>query len=453
MAIFDIAVGITQNGIDSTLVSLFRNPIAQSKIFTQKFSQTIEGITVSVDVVMQNSPTTVLAPPSVAKWQGSYGADGTQQTGQPPAGNVFQVLIQNLKISGTIAGVPVGTSGNIEVYADFSLAKNVLTVTGLSVWIDESKWAKDGITKAIVNGLIIPYALNTVNKLLNAIPFPQIPTEYTTTQFQDPVMDITNNNELVVATSMKSSAPTNLDNYTPPPSIDIYLQAGLSVINTVLAEQVAKIPVPLKEKGTTGDSAANASAEIQATFNSITGKIKDGKTVASIQITNISGYGELGGTATAVAKTVLCPIGTAIDAISNPSDWDKVVSSFSINYQPDPLDVPFSVTVSSTESVQVSIGEIDSVQIIAAPKWSGVIGSTLAALAAGFVDLLSAIFKGKIINLIIKNFAQNIEVWGNATVTKQIEGINVALSAVPGAALVPQGDSLIVEGFNVSFPQ
>lgn len=453
MAVFDIAAGITQKGLNSTLAGLFANPVAQAKIFTQKFSQTIEGITVSVEVVMQNSPVTVLAPPSVAKWQASYGADGKPQTGQPPAGNVFQVLVPSLKVSGTIAGVTVAGSDDIEVYANFSLVKNVLTVTGLSVWVDESKWQKDGITKAIVNGLIIPYALNTVNKLLNAIPFPQIPTEYTTTKFQDPVMDITNNNELVVATSMQSGPATSLDSYTPPASTDIYLQAGMSLINTVLAEQVSKIQQPLKAKDSTGDSAANASAEIQGTLNSITGKIKDGKTVASINITGISGYGELAGTATAIAKTVLCPIGTAIDAISNPGTWDKVVSSFSIEYKPDPLDIPFSVKVSDTESVQLSIGELDSVQIIAAPKWSGVIGSTLAALAAGFVDLLSAIFKGKIVNEIIKNAAQNIQVWKNATVTKQIEGINVTLAATPGAALVPQGSSLIVEGFNVSFPR
>jgi hypothetical protein len=452
MAVFDIAAGITQKGINSTLASLFANPVAQSKIFTQKYSQTIEGITVSVELVMQNSPVAVLAPPSVAKWQASYGADGTQQTGQPPAGNVFQVLVPSLKVSGTVAGVSVSGSDDIEVYADFSLSKNVLNVTGLSVWVDESKWQKDGITKAIVNALIIPFALNTVNKLLNAIPFPQIPTEYTTTKFQDPVMNITNNNEVVVATSMQSSAATNLTDYTPPGSSDIYLQAGLALINTVLAEQVAKIPQPLKAQGTTGDSAANASAEIQGTLKSITGKIDGSQTKASIQITDISGYGELGGTATAVAKTVLCPIGTAIDAISNPGTWDKVVASFKIEYKPNPLDIPFSVKVSTTESVLLSIGEIDSVQIIAAPKWSGVIGSTLAAMAAGFVDLLSAIFKGKIINEIIKNAAQNIQVWKNATVTKQIEGINVTLAATPGAALVPQGSSLIVEGFNVTFP-
>jgi len=450
MAVFDIAVGMTQTGLNNTLTSLFGNPVAQSKIFKQKFSQDIAGISVSVELTMQTCPTTVLAPPSAVKWQQSYNANGTQQTGQPPAGNVFQVLVNNLNINGTLAGVSVSTTGNIEVYADFSLTNNVLNVTGLSVWIDESEWAKYGITKAIVNALIIPYALNTVNKLLNAIPFPQIPSDYTTTKFQNPVMTITNNNELVVATSMQSSAATNLDNYTPPNSQNAYLQAGLNVINAVLTERLAN--KSFDESSTTGNSAANASAEIKGTLKSVAGKIQDGKTYASIQITGISGYGELGGTATAVAKTVLCPIGTAIDAISDPSNWDKVVSSFSIDYKPNPLDIPFTVTVSSTESVLLSIGEIDSVQIIAAPKWSGVIGSTLAALAAGFVDLLSAIFKGKIINLFIKNLAQNIEVWKSATITKEVEGINIQLSATPGAALVPQGNSLIVEGFNVSFP-
>jgi hypothetical protein len=453
MASFDIAVGITQNGLNSTLASLFSNPVAQSKIFKQAFSKDIDGITVSIELVMQHLPSTVLAPPADTKWQQSYGADGKQQTGQPPAGYVFQALIPNLKVSGTIAGVQVSGSDNIEVYGKFSLVKNVLTVTALSVWIDESKWEKSGITKLIVNALIIPYALNTVNKLLNAIPFPQIPTEYTKTTFQEPIMAITNNKELVVATSMQSSPATKLDHYTPPGFTDIYLQAGLSVINTVLAEQVAKLPVPMKASGSTGDSAAKASAEIKATFKSVTGNIREGKTVAGIHITDISGYGELSGTATAIAKTVLCPVGTAIDAISNPKDWDKVVSSFSIQYKPDPLEIPFSVKVTGEESVQLSIGKIDSFQVIATPKWSGVIGSALAAMAAAFVDLLSLISREKIVNAFIQLYGQNIEVWKNAIVTNEIEGINITLSAEPGAALVPQGDSLIVEGFTVSFPQ
>lgn len=451
MAVFDIAVGMTQAGLNNTLTGLFGNPVAQSKIFTQHYSQTIEGISVTVDVTMQKCPTVVLAPPATAKWQQSYGADGTQKTGQPPAGNVFQVLVPSLKISGTIAGQDVSASDDIEVYAEFSLEKNVLNITGLSVWVDESNWAKNGITRAIVNGLIIPYALNTANKLLNAIPFPQIPADYTTTKFQDPIMDITNNNELVIATSMTSSPATKLDSYTPPGSQDAYLQAGLNIINAVLTEKLGNMP--LKADGQTGNSAANSSAEIKATLKSVAGKIQDGRTLVSLQITDISGYGELGGTVTAVAKTVLCPIGTAIDAISNPSTWDKVIASFSIEYKPNPLDIPFTIKVSDKETVLLSIGEIDHVEIIAAPKWSGVIGSTLAALAAGFVDLLSAIFKGKIVNLIIKNAAQNLKVLDSATITKQIEGINVQLSAQPGAALVPQGNTLIVEGFNVSFPK
>jgi hypothetical protein len=453
MASFDIAVGITKKGINSTLASLFANPTAQSKIFTQTFSKDISGITVSVELVMQDIPETVLAPPSDAKWQSSYGADGKQQTGQPPADNVFQVLVPNLKVSGSVAGVAVSASDNIEVYATFSLDNKILKVTGLSVWVDESTWAKSGFTRLIVNGLIIPYALDTVNKLLNAIPFPQIPTEYTAITFREPVMNITNNNELVAASSIQSSPATTLNNYTPPASREIYLQLGLSVINTLLAELVAKVPVPWKASDSKGDSMAKASAEIQATFKSIVGKIQDNKTAVSIYITDISGYGELSGVGTAIAKTVLCPVGTAIDAISNPKDWNKVVSSFSIQYRPDPLDIPFSVKVTAAQSVQLSIGEIDSFQIIATPKWSGVIGSTLAAVAAGFVDLLSVISREKIVNAFIKKYAQNIEVYNNATVTKQIEGINIQLSAEPGAALVPQGNSMIVEGFNVSFPK
>lgn len=460
MASFDIAVGITQNGLNNTIASLFANPAAQSKIFKQTFSKVVEGITVSGELVMQNSPLTVMAPPSTAKWQGSYDSDGAQKTETPPAGNVFQVLVPNLKVDGTVAGAPVSGSDNIEVYATFSLANKVLNVTGLSVWVDESKWDEFGFTRFIVNAVIIPFALNTVNKLLNAIPFPQIPTEFTTTTFKEPVMQITNNNELVVATSMKDKRPpTNLDEYTPPASRDIFLQAGLLVINTLFEEELANFP--LKGSGSTGNGTANASARIQGTLKYITANIKGGKTVASIVITDINGYGELAGTATAIAKTAMCPVGTAIDAISDPGNWDKIVSNFSIVYQPNPLEIPFSVNVVPKKndegkvknSIVVSIGEIDSVQVFAAPKWSGVIGTALTTLAANFVNWLSILFKEKIVNEFVKKYAQNLEVWGDAEVEREIEGIKIKLSAETGSALLPEGGALIVQGFTISFPQ
>ncbi len=449
MATFDVATGMTESGLNTTLSSFFANSTAQTKIFKQKISKDVGGVSVVIQFDITAAPTVVLSPPSNAMWQGSYGSDGIQKTGSPPTGNVFQLLMSAVEISGTVAGVPVSGTDGMNVYAEFSLVKNVLDVNALSVWLDESKWKKDGLTKLIVNAIIIPHALDTINNLLNAIPFPEIPTQYTSTEFQDPIMDITNNKELVLATSMKTSSPTSLDNYTAPASEKIYLQANLSLINTILGEKLNNLP--FDESDSKGDSTAKASAEIKGTLSSVAGKISGGQTFAAVSITNISGYGELSGTATAIAKTVLCPVGTAIDAISDPKNWDKVIASFSITYKPDPLDIPFTTKVTTSESVEVSIGEISSIQIIASPKWSGVIGSTLAAAAAGFVDLLSAIFKGKIVNSFIKSHAQNIEVWKNASVTKQIEGINVTLSAEPGAALVPQGDSLIVEGFTVKF--
>lgn len=449
MATFDVAVGITQKGLNATLASLFANSTAQAKIFTQKFTKDISGISVSVEAAIEASPTIVMSAPSDTQWQQSYGIDGVQKTGHAPTLNTFQVMLSKVKLTGTIAGVETSGEGELQVYAQFSLANNILNVTCLSVWLDESSWQKDGITKMIVNAIIIPFALNTINNVLNAIPFPQIPAGYTTTTFQDPIMDITNNNELVLATSMKSSPATNLDSYTPPPSEDTYLQANLSLINALLAENLNNYP--LKASGSSGDSAAKASAEIQGTLKTAVGKIQGTQTMVSLNITDISGYGELSGVVTTIAKTILCPIGTAIDAMSDPKNWDKVIASFSIDYKPNPLDVPFTVKVTDTESVQLSIGHIDSVQIIAAPKWSGVIGSTLAAVAAGFVDLLSAIFKGQIVNDIIKSKAQNIEVWKNAQITKEIEGINITLAAEPGAALQPQGNNLIVEGFTIAF--
>lgn len=449
MANFDVAVGITQAGINSTLSTLFKNPTAQSKIFNQTITKEVSGIKVVVDFSILDSPVIVMAPPSVTKWQASFNDKGKQQTGNPPTNNVFQIILSNIKISGNISGSKVLGQGEIEVFGEFSLSKNVLTVDALSVWVDESKWKKDGFTKAIVNAIIIPHAIDTINNLLNAIPFPKIPSKYITASFQDAIMGLTNANELVVATSMKTSPTTSLTSYTPPPKEPIYLQAGISLINTVLAEKLSNHP--FEEKDSTGNKDAKASAEIKGTLKSIVAKISQDKTVASINMVNISGYGELSGIGVTIAKTVLCPIGTAIDAISDPKNWDKIISSFTITYKPNPLDVPFSLKITATKSVELSVGEVKSVEVIAAPKWSGVIGSILASLAAGFVDLLSAILKGKIVNSIIKSHAQNLEVYKNASISKTIEGIDISLSGEVGAALTPQGTNYVVEGFTVTF--
>lgn len=448
MANFDIAVGLTQSGLNSTLASLFGNPTAQAKIFTQSFSQTVGTIPVNVTLTIDSAPTIVLAPPDTTHWQQSYNSKGQTQTGTPPSDNVFQVLISRLSVSGTLAGVPISGSTSFQVYAQVTLTNNTLSFAALSVWLDESEWNKMGITTVIVNAIIIPYALDTANKLIGAISVPSIPSS-AGVSFQDPILGITNANELVVATSLTSSPAPSLNSYTPPTGLNVFVQSGVNVINGVLASQIGNYA--FDESTKRGDSAAYASAEIKGTVQSVTASISSGTTNANISLTNVSGYGELGGTATAIAKTVLCPIGTAIDAISNPSDWDKVIANFGITYTPDPLSVPFSLTVNAGGDVLLSVGQISSVTLIFSPKWSGVIGSTLAAVAAGFADLVTSIFKEKVVNPFISKYAQNIKVWSNPSVSTQVEGITITVSANAGAALTTQGDNYIVEGFTVSF--
>jgi hypothetical protein len=448
MANFDVAVGLTQSGLNSTLASLFGNSTAQSKLFTQSFSQTVSGIPVDITLKIGNAPTIVLAPPTAAYWQQSYNAQGQTQTGNPPSENVFQILISSLSVSGSVSGVPVSGSTSFQVYAQITFTNNTLSFQGLSVWLDESAWNKMGLTTLLVNAIIIPYGLNTVNNLLKAISIPQIPT-FSGISFQTPILGITNANEIVVATSMTSSSAPSLDSYTPPTALDIFLQADLTITNAVLSAEIKNYT--FNESAKKGGSAAYASAAIKGTVQSVRASITSGTTNAEIAITNISGYGELGGTATAVAKTLLCPIGTAIDAISNPSDWDKIISSFAITYTPDPLTVPFSLTVNTDGDVLLSVGQLSSATLIFAPQWSGVIGSALATVAAGFADLVTSIFKEKVVNPFINDFAQNITVWSSASVSTDLEGITIKISPNTGTALSTKDDTYIVEGFTVSF--
>lgn len=448
MANFDVAVGLTQKGLNTTLAGLFGNPTAQSKFFTQSFSQTVGGIPVDITLKIDSAPTIALTPPATTYWQQSYNAQGQMQTGNPPSGNVFQVLISSLSVSGTVAGSPVSGSTSFQVYAQFTLANNALSFNALSVWLDESSWNKMGLTTLIVNAIIIPYGLNTVNKLLSAISIPQIPA-FAGISLQTPILGITNANELVLATSMTTGSAPDLNNYNPPAGLDIFMQVDLAITNAVLASQINNYP--FNESAKTGDSTAYASAAIKGTVQTVTTSISSGVTNANISITDISGYGELGGTVTAIAKTVLCPIGTAIDAISNPSTWDKIISSFSITYSPDPLTVPFSLAINTDGDVLLSVGQLSSATLIFAPKWSGVIGSALAAMAAAFTDLVMLIFKEKVVNPFISRFAQNISIWSNPSVSTELDGITIKISPNTGTALATKDDTFIVEGFTVSF--
>jgi hypothetical protein len=446
MSYYDVAAGISQAGLNQILTALFANGTAQQKLFNGTASKDVDPLgTVNLAYQVVACPSIGLAPPDQADWDAAYKAPGVTTM---PASGVFQLTLQDVKVQVAYGSASLKAEGVLKAYATFTLANTVLALVPLAVWIDESAFS--GIDKLIVNQFLIPQILTLVTSTLSAIPLPQIGTVEGQT-FQAPIAQIVGQQALVVATAA-GSVPVDLTGYVNA-AADVYVLGNIRLLNNILARLVDGQPV--KEEGDSGSSAWNASARIGATVDSLRAGIDGTATKVMVALSSISGYGELSGVGVGITKAALCPIGAAVDAISNPSDWDKVISNFSLSYIPDPLPVPVSLTASTSgtsQSLSVSVGSLSSVQVIAAPQWSGsVTGTVLAAAAAGFVDLLSVTFGKLIINKILSDNAQNIHVLNLPEIGTSVEGVKVQLVIPNGAVAAVHGSDAWIQPFTVQF--
>ncbi|HGY1008157.1 TPA: hypothetical protein ACNUUR_000718 [Aeromonas salmonicida] len=450
MSYFDVAAGINQTGLNSTLTGFFASPIAQSKIFNGNVTQDIAPLG-DVDLVYQviDCPEINLAPPSQADWDASFKASEVTTL---PSSNVLVLTLSQVAAQITYNQVPpLKAQGLIKGYASFELKDNVLSIKPLAVWIDESEFS--GFDKVVVNGILIPQILKVITSTLASIPLPQLP-DLGQQSFQPPIAGIIDSCALVIATVLGDTPAVDLNGYDNP-SQDTYLRTNLRMVNNLLVSYVKGKSAKAEDQ--TGSDAWNAAGSIGATVDSISAGINGSTLQVSVSLGDISGYGELGGTGVGVTKAILCPIGAAADAIANPSDWDKVVSNFSISYKPDPLAVGISLkaqTKDKQQKLQVSVGDLDSVQVIASPKWSGsVTGTILATAAAGFVNMLSSIFSTLVTNKLLGDYAQGIDIYTIPEISTSVEGISVQLTIADGSVATPYGVSELIQSFSVQFPK
>lgn len=450
MSYFDVAAGISQAGLNSTLTELFANPTAQSRIFNGTSSQSLKPYgDVKLVYKVIACPQINLVPPNKADWDASFKAPGVTTL---PSSNVLVLTLSQVSAQITYDKVPpLNTQGLIKGYASFELKDNTLSIKPLAAWIDESAFSK--FDKVIVNNILIPQILKVITSTLASIPLPQLP-DLGKQSFQPPIASIIDNNAVVVATVLGSSPTVALSGYDNP-SQDTYLRTNLRIVNNLLVTYVKGQSAEAKDK--TGSDAWYAAGSISATVDSIAVSINSTKLQVAVSLGDISGYGELGGTGVGVTKAILCPIGAAVDAITNPSDWDKVISSFSITYNPDPLAAGISLkaqTKDKQQKLQVSVGNLDPVQVIAAPKWSGsVTGTVLAAAAAGFVDMLSSIFSTLVANKLLEEYAQGVDIYTIPQISTSVEGIKVQLTIADGSVATPYGKDELIQSFSVQFPK
>lgn len=450
MSSYDIAAAATLAGLNSILAGLYALPAARQGLFNQTFTKTVDdlgSVTATYDV--KAVPTVVLATPDAQQWQA---ASKRTPSAPCPATNVFQLVLSDIACSATVAGATVAGEGPATIYADISLDNGVAKLTADAVLIDDKNFSV--FDKALMEGVLIPMVLGFADDLLKAYPLPQLPSIGGLT-FQPPVLSIQPEG-VVLGTSLTGGGTTDLSGFTwPGSSSPLFAVTRLNPINQYFAANVAGTH---QAEDSTG-SAFKCSGKVTAENLVVVAAISSSALVCNVS-GKFSAYGELSGTGTAIAKTALCPVGTAVDAMSNPSDWDKVVSTVDLSYSPSPMPVPLAFQVAApagtplTQTVTASVASDklpDSIKVVCRPTWSGsVTGSALSAAASAFADLVFAVFSKIIVKDILEKYGQTSFALPSTEMTKTIPlpgggSVTAALEADVGEALTPFGTDQLLQ--------
>ncbi|HKF49966.1 MAG TPA: hypothetical protein VKB38_21565 [Terracidiphilus sp.] len=455
MSQYDIAAGVTLEGANSLIATFYAQPAARNGLFKGSKTEDIDGIgkvTVTYDV--KKAPTVVLAPPTQANWEASQRRDPEQKT---PPSNTIQVLLSTLAGTATVGDAPpLPAEGPVTVYGTVTADKGNVKIRVTAVLIDESSFSD--WDKLIVNMILLPEIFKMSDSMIPAIVLPTLP-KFAGLEFQTLALAVTDRG-ILLGSSLVGGGTTNLGGFSWP-GTPIFAMATLIPFNKLLANEVSGTH---EIKDSTGPSEWTAAGKITAKDLKMTARLS-GPTIFLDTGGSFSGYGELSGVGVGITKTALCPIATAVDAIADPSGWDKVVSSFDIQYKPQPMPVPVTFTAdapSGTPKTQNVTAKVPSdklpsdIQVIFAPTWSGsVTGTVLGAAAMGFLDLVLVIFGKLIINDLVGKYAsksfslpvsemsQTISMPGGGSVT-------VSLSAATGQALVPFGGNQLTQSLQIA---
>lgn len=450
MSKYDIAAGASQSGLNSLVSQLYGKPAVRNNLFKGTVTKQIDVIgTVTVAYDLKTAPTFVLSPPTAAQWTASERRDPSITTAPP---NTIQLVLSDLGGSASIAGSqPLPAEGPVTIYGIVKVANGTATIEVEALLIDEKSFSD--WDKAIVNLILIPELFTLADSLIPGIPLPQLPS-LGGLKFQPLAVGVQTSG-IVTASTIEGGGTTDLTGFTWPLQ-PLFMLASLNAVNKFFASEVTGT---YKEEDSKGPSGWTASGSVTASDLTVVAVI-NGTTVDLNISGSFSAYGELSGVGVGITKALLCPIGAAADAISDPSGWDKVVSSFDLKYSPNPMPVPVTFAAAApsgnplTQSITATVPSNElpsSIKLIVAPTWSGsVTGSALAAAAAAFVDLISAIFGKLIITDLVNKYGSKSFSLPSSEMTKTIslpEGVSVtlAVAAAVGPALQPMGTDQLLQ--------
>lgn len=309
MSNFDFAAGLTNGPLNDGSAKLFANADIKAKYFQGTYTKqdpTLGTVTLIYNVLA--APTFVLAPPSDVQWQNSVKASGVTTK---PTVNIFQVHFSNISGSAQIgSSTPVAGQGALDVFSVVSVTDGKLTLTPIAVLIDESSFT--AWDKFIVNQLLIPKALEIASGLLKGYQLPTLPTIAGIT-FSPLAVYIDSSILLLGATISTNPNAIDLSGYTWPTD-SYFALLGQNLLNTAI-QQESKQYVGKTQTGDSsyGNIAFKASADYSVTLNSISATIKtDDPTSINLSVgADLSAHGGISG----IIPTLLCPIGTALNAI------------------------------------------------------------------------------------------------------------------------------------------
>jgi hypothetical protein len=446
MSQFDIAAGISEKALNQLVSDLYKKPVAKQKIFSCSGTEAIEDIgEIAYSIVVNEAPTFDLVMPGDNDWNKAVNPGGKPK----PVADGLQLILGSATGSVSIdKDEPVTATGKISLFGKLNTGDPINPYMEVeAVLLDESSFSE--LDKELVNQVLIPKALEMANKLLKSITIPAIP-EVAGLNFQAIRVAITNKC-IVAATSLERPEPTDITDFWPPQGAEVFVQTNDVVANVLLAREVAGKTHSCD--GKTGSSEAYAAYKASVKILAAWLKMIGDKMIFTIAMTDMAATVEAGGVGVTVAKTVLCPIGTALDAIADPDNWDKIIGSAAVAIIPDNITAPVEVSISKVENAEkkivqmafLKIVEVTDFKVFASPTWSkSITGSALMTATAMLATLLPEKIQMMIIDKIIKDGLQNVPLFVMPDISKTIEGITISLESV-NRPLRVYGNTLVGE--------
>jgi hypothetical protein len=249
---FDVAIGMDHTTLDTGVAQLYADPDARNKLFKGEDSGTTNNLPYTVSFDVQAAPLFSLAPdPAItALWPKSIDNTGKNPSGPLPSPNLFVLTLPKFEAQLTIGKAkPLsGTADNVRVFCTLAVASNIVTLTPVSIWIDESHMT--GFDKLIINQMLKRVLLK-IQTLLAGLKIPPLSfsKEGITVDLTPPVASIVGG-RLVAAACLTSNGTPDIGGATWPDKSLFALVSGGAI--TSILQQALNSKVVNQEMSASG---------------------------------------------------------------------------------------------------------------------------------------------------------------------------------------------------------